>query len=97
MSLNYASVRRGYQSSIFFSSDNLQQEKDCNQETSQGNCLGRIDSDVIGEDHQVIDIESDDGEGAILAGMDKDDDDDKSHLLPRGRVTTRQSGEPRVT
>ena len=25
------------------------------------------------------------------------DDDDKSHLLPRGRVTTRQSGEPRVT
>ncbi|SRR5258708_15807662 len=24
-------------------------------------------------------------------------DDDKSHLLPRGRMTTRQSGEPRAT
>ena len=27
----------------------------------------------------------------------KHDDDDNSHLLPRGRVTTRQSGEPRAT
>ena len=26
-----------------------------------------------------------------------DDDDDKAHLLPRGRVTTQQSGEPRAT